>query len=91
MNSADTMKPGHELGSDGELVGRDPRKMTAAELGELGHKRMSPLKALRLRCVDCCGGSPTEVRLCTAVVTDFTPPADTEIVGVHMLPGDVSL
>jgi len=33
-------------------VGRDPRKMTADELGELGHQRMSPLGALRLRCVD---------------------------------------
>lgn len=36
MDSALTIKPGHELGTDGELVGRDPRKMTMDELGELG-------------------------------------------------------
>jgi hypothetical protein len=28
---------------------------------------MSPLKALRLRCIDCCADQPSEVRLCTAV------------------------
>jgi hypothetical protein len=32
-----------------------------------GHKPMSPLKALRLRCLDCCAGSPHEVRMCQAV------------------------
>ena len=62
-----TAKIEWEPGSDGELVGRDPRKMTVDELTELGHMCMSPLKALRLRCIDCCGGSAPEVRLCTAV------------------------
>ncbi len=62
-----TARIGWEPGSDGEFVGRDPRKMTVDELTELGHMRMSPLKALRLRCIDCCGGSAPEVRLCTAV------------------------
>jgi hypothetical protein len=33
----------------------------------LGHMRMSPLKALRLRCIDCSGGSASEVRLCALV------------------------
>ena len=48
-------------------VGRDPNQMTAEELAALGHSAMSPLKALRLRCIDCCAGSSLEVRLCTAV------------------------
>ena len=52
---------------DGLEVGRDPRQMTAAKLAALGHNAMSPLKALRLRCIDCCAGSSLEVRLCTAV------------------------
>jgi hypothetical protein len=43
-------------------VGRDPRAMTRAELIELGHEPMSPLKALRLRCLDCCCDQPSEVR-----------------------------
>ena len=52
---------------DGQEVGRDPNQMSAEELAVLGHNAMSPLKALRLRCIDCCAGSSLEVRLCTAV------------------------
>ncbi len=52
---------------DGEDVGRDPRTMTTEELARLGHARVSPLRALRLKRLDCCNGSSREVRLCTAV------------------------
>lgn len=52
---------------DGYDVGRDPRSMSAAELEDLGHARVSPLRALRLKCLDCCNDSAQEVRLCTAV------------------------
>ena len=57
----------------GHDVGRDPRRMTADELAALGHQRMSPLRALRLRCVDCSGDSVAEVRLCTAVTCPAWP------------------
>ena len=30
-------------------------------------KRISPLKAIRLKCLDCCCGSSNEVKLCTVV------------------------
>jgi hypothetical protein len=59
-------KIGLEL-HNGHDIGRDPRRMTGDELTALGHQRMGPLKALRLRCVDCSGGLANEVRLCTAV------------------------
>jgi hypothetical protein len=52
---------------DGDDVGRDPRSMSADELKLLGHARVSPLRALRLKCLDCCNESAQEVRLCTAV------------------------
>ena len=52
---------------DGFDVGRDPRSMSAEELAQLGHARVSPLRALRLKCLDCCNDSAQEVRLCTAV------------------------
>ena len=64
------MSGGRERGlelRDGACVGRDPRRLGADALEALGHARMSPLKALRLRCLDCCCGSPREVRLCPAV------------------------
>ena len=57
----------------GHDVGRDPRRMTADELAALGHQRMSPLRALRLRCIDCSGDSAAEVRLCTAVTCPAWP------------------
>lgn len=50
----------------GEVVGRDPRKMTQDELRAIGHEPVSLIKAIRLRCLDCCGGSSQEVRYCTA-------------------------
>lgn len=52
---------------NGYDVGREPRTMTMEDLEQLGHARVSPLRALRLKCLDCCNGSAQEVRLCTAV------------------------
>ena len=52
---------------DGFDVGRDPRSMSTDKLERLGHARVSPLRALRLKCLDCCNDSAQEVRLCTAV------------------------
>ena len=52
---------------EGFDVGRDPRRMSADELEQLGHAKVSPLRALRLKCLDCCNDSTQEVRLCTAV------------------------
>ena len=54
-------KIGLEL-RDGQEVGRDPHQMTLGELVALGHSPMSPLKALRLRCIDCYGGCLKSVR-----------------------------
>ena len=58
-------KIGLELGR-GPEVGRDPCQMNAEELVALGHTPMSPLKALRLRCIDCYGGSLKSVRGCAS-------------------------
>jgi hypothetical protein len=59
---------GTERGADGQQpVGRDPRKIEPQELQALGHIPMSPLSALRARCLDCCANSADEVRKCVAV------------------------
>lgn len=60
------MKPGLKL-HQGHPAGRDPREMTQGELREAGHEPMSPLQALRARCLDCCGYQEREVALCPAV------------------------
>jgi hypothetical protein len=62
------MVVGTELGAEGQQpVDRDPRNMGTQELQELGHVPMSPLSALRARCLDCCAGSADEVKKCMAV------------------------
>ena len=38
--------------------------LTPEYLESLGHKRMSPLKAIRARCLDCCVFQSKEVTLC---------------------------
>lgn len=53
--------------NDGFDFGRDPRHMSTHELEQPGHARVSPLRALRLRCLDCCNDPAQEVRLGTAV------------------------
>jgi hypothetical protein len=55
------------------LVGRDPREMTRAELGAMGHEPMSPMEAIRSHCLDCCAGSAHEVRCCVAMACPSWP------------------
>jgi len=64
---------GYEPGPDGCMVGRDPRTMTPAELLAMGHEPLSPMAVIRAKCLDCCGGSPHEVRLCVAATCPSWP------------------
>ncbi|MDP6876851.1 MAG: hypothetical protein QF521_25330, partial [Alphaproteobacteria bacterium] len=52
---------------DGEEIGRDPRRMTTAELIAVGHARLPLSKAVRRFCIECSGGSMDEARKCVAV------------------------
>ena len=55
------------------LVGRDPRAMTRAELEAMGHEPLSPMEAIRAKCLDCCAGSAHEVRCCVAMACPSWP------------------
>ena len=44
----------------------DPREMSADDLARLGFARVSRGDAIRAKCLDCMGGSPSEVRRCEA-------------------------
>jgi hypothetical protein len=59
--------------SEAYFVGRDPRRMTTAELEAMGHQRRSPTEAIRAKCLDCCAGSANEVRGCVAVTCPSWP------------------
>lgn len=34
---------------------------------------ITPIKAIRLKCLDCCAGHPSEVRICTALKCPLYP------------------
>jgi hypothetical protein len=54
-----------EASTDGQATqGRDPRQITGADLEAWGRPRVSRGDAIRAKCIDCCCGSPTEVRRC---------------------------
>lgn len=61
------MRPGLEIGTENTEIGMDPRKMAPDQLKSLGHEMLPILSVIRARCVDCSGGSQTEVRYCTAI------------------------
>lgn len=50
----------------GELIGRDPRDLTADEFKALLPDAQVGFKAIRAKCMDCCGENAAEVRKCTA-------------------------
>lgn len=68
----DDVRPGLEIVS-GETIGRDPRRMSAAELAELGHSSNSLIAAIREKCLDCCAGQSAEVRKCVATACSLWP------------------
>jgi hypothetical protein len=55
-----------EQDEHGKDIGRDPRKMTVAELKKLGHAAKPLLSVIRTKCLDCCAGQAAEVRYCVA-------------------------
>jgi hypothetical protein len=46
---------------------------TAAVADRVGHKRVSPMQAIRAKCLDCCCGQFSEIRLCEAVNCPLWP------------------
>lgn len=57
----------------GELVGKDPRKVTKEEWLDSGVNLTLGMKAIRGKCVDCCCGDTSEVRKCTVVGCPLWP------------------
>lgn len=57
----------------GEIIGRDPRQVSGAELTEAGHQKDSLLTIMRKKCIDCCAGQIGEVRTCPATACDLWP------------------
>lgn len=58
------MKQHQEQHPDGTSQGRDPRRMSPADLEACGLSRQSRGDAIRAKCTDCMAGNAAEVRRC---------------------------
>jgi len=71
------MKPKHTEPAtiEGEPadIGRDPRKMTEAELVAFGHHKRPLLRVIRANCIECAGNNEAEVRRCRMVACPMWP------------------
>lgn len=56
----------------GNLIGLNPVFLPKAIILDLGHPP-SPIRAIRAKCLDCCGGSDSEARKCTAIDCPLWP------------------
>jgi hypothetical protein len=66
------LEPSPFDGDRGEKIGIDPRKFSASDLRDLGHPESYP-KIIRAKCLDCCGGQPSEVRKCVLIDCPLWP------------------
>ncbi len=57
----------------GELVGRDPRKIAPADWRAAGVEPSGVMQAIRAKCLDCVCHQPGEVRKCVAVTCPLWP------------------
>lgn len=72
-NAATPLRDHQEAHADGAPMGRDPRQMSAADLEACGMQRASRGDAIRAKCLDCCAGSPAEVRRCGDIACALWP------------------
>ena len=56
----------------GEKIGTNPLSVSKHDLKALGHPESYP-KAIRAKCIDCCGDQISEVRKCTAMGCPLWP------------------
>jgi hypothetical protein len=73
IRKANIGQPGIEADEHGDPVGKDPRQIDQTELRAAGHVPLPVLKAIRAKCLDCCCGSPGEVRNCIVTTCPLWP------------------
>lgn len=67
------LQPSPYEADDNATIGRDPRKISADEWEASGLPLLIGMKAIRAKCMDCCGDSYSEVRKCTATLCPLWP------------------
>jgi hypothetical protein len=67
------LEPSPHDADGGELVGRDPRKVSAEEFARAGIDGAALSAVIRARCLDCAAGLESEVRRCVSVTCPNWP------------------
>lgn len=67
------LMPSPYRGDRGELVGRYPKDVAVEEFDAAGVPLRRAMKAVRAKCLDCCGYEQDEVRKCVAVHCPLWP------------------
>ena len=67
------LEPSPHENDAGELIGRHPKDLTKADLEAAGLERRVGLKAIRAKCLDCCGHIQSEVRKCVSIDCPLWP------------------
>jgi hypothetical protein len=57
----------------GELIGRDPRKLTGKDFEAEGIELFVPRKAIRAFCMQCCCNQEAEIRKCVSISCPLWP------------------
>lgn len=60
------LEPSPYAADRGEIIGVNPLNLSRKDNLALGHPT-TPMQAIRANCLECCNGSPAEVRKCTAI------------------------
>lgn len=68
----DYLEPSPYDSDGGNLIGVSPALLSKSDLLALGHPT-SPIKSIRAKCLDCCGGNEAEARKCTAMDCPLWP------------------
>ena len=56
----------------GNLIGKDPSRISKSDLADLGHHKSYP-KTIRAYCLECCLGQESEVRKCVCYECPLWP------------------
>lgn len=67
------LTPSPHEADGGNLIGRDPRDISANEWQEHMPDAVIGLKAIRAKCIECCNGNGSEVRKCVCTECPLWP------------------
>lgn len=73
IRAANLGQPGIEINDGGDPTGSDPRQIAVSVLEELGHVATPLRRIIRLKCLECCCGSVSEVRNCIICACPLWP------------------